>query len=83
MEQAEFQPLVLELLKSLREDLNQFKTDTNRQFDRIHEEQRIQGRKLEEVYQARNRVKVSFGMQWTFASILIAIGASTITQIFN
>ena len=104
MEQSEFQPLVINFLQSLKEevqliktdlsqlktdmnhfktDMNQFKADIHRRFDEIREEQRIQGCKLEEVYQARKEVTVKFGLQWTFASIMIAIGASTITHFFQ
>ena len=57
MEQAEFQPLVLELLKTLREDLNQFKADTNRRFDDV--DRRFVGidRRLQEAHEERKEMR--------------------------
>lgn len=40
-------------------------------------------KKLDEVYQARNSVKIKFGWGWSAMSLLIATVASGITELFN
>ena len=39
--------------------------------------------KLQEVYEARNKVKITFGWQWGMASLFIAFLAATMTKFFG
>lgn len=49
-----------------------------KQFDGVRVEIREDRQKLDKVYEARERVKVTFGWQWGMISLLIAIIAAGI-----
>ncbi len=51
-------------------------------FREVKQDLRLDSRKLEQVYETREHVKVSFGWQWGMVSLFIAIIASGITMIF-
>ena len=64
--------------------------ETNKRIDEVRDEMkevkhdlRLNSRKLEQVYEARERVKITFGWQWGMASMFIAIVAAGITKIFS
>lgn len=40
-------------------------------------------RKLDEVYEARQKVKITFGWQWGLVSFFIAVLAAGITKVFD
>ncbi|MEK7137494.1 MAG: hypothetical protein AAB853_04390 [Patescibacteria group bacterium] len=59
--------------------LRELKTDLRE----VHRELHGERRKLEEVYEARERVKITFGWQWGLVSLFIAVVAAGITKIFS
>lgn len=61
-----------EALRALKDDLRE-----------VHRELRDDRRKLEELYEARQKVKITFGWQWGMISLFIAIVAAGITKIFH
>ncbi len=72
------------------DDSNKRIDDSNKRTDEIKDELReikqdlrLDSRKLEQVYEAREHVKVSFGWQWGMVSLFIAIVAAGITKIFS
>lgn len=72
-----------EEMRDVREEMREMRLDTNNQFQNVHMELRSQKEKLDEVYYARSKVRVTFGWEWGLMSLLIAIIASGITQIFG
>ncbi len=76
-------------------NLNDFKTETrgnfsksqteleriNHRLDRIEDNQYSEKKRIDKVYEAREKVKITFGWQWGMVSFFIAIGASAITKI--
>ena len=54
-----------------------------RRLERIEDNQVSEKKRLDEVYEARERVKITFGWQWGMASMFIAIVAAGITKIFS
>jgi len=54
----------------------------DKRLDRIEDDVRADRDKLQEVYEARNRVAVKFGWQWSFASVFIAIFAVSVSKAF-
>ena len=59
-------------LEDIRDDIREVKREV-----------RADRRKLDQVYEARNRVKIDFGWQWGMVSLFIATIASGITKIFS
>ena len=47
--------------------------DIDKRLDRIE-------RRLEKLYEARDKVKITFGYQWGMASLLIAVVAAVIAR---
>ena len=73
----------------VREEIRELKTDTQRQFTEVKTEIRevkhdigAEKDKLQKVYEARNRVQVAFGWQWSMASMFIAVVAAGVTKAF-
>ena len=82
MDQENFQTLVIDLIREVKDDLRQFRSEMTDRLNRIEDEVRRDRDKLEEVYQSRNTVKIKFGWGWSMAALLVAIVASGITQVF-
>ena len=59
-------------LQDIREDIRDMKFDF-----------RSDRRKLDKVYDSRNKLKITFGWQWGMVSLFIAIGAGMIVKIFS
>ncbi len=74
--------LIIELLKEFREEVNRRFEQVEKRLDRIEDNQVSEKRRLEDVYEARHKVKVTFGWQWGMVSLFIAIIAAGITKIF-
>ena len=62
---------------------------TNQRIDDLKEELRdvkhdlrLDSRKLEQVYESRDKVKISFGWQWGMVSVFIAVMAAGIVKVF-
>ena len=79
-----------EQFRLAREELTQFRNETHDSFSQIRGdikdiryEMRGMQKQLDDVYQARNSVKIKFGFAWAAMSLLIAIIASGITQVFR
>ena len=83
------QPITTE---TLFEFLKEFKTDVNKRFDDVyerldymsgliktekHDRERMND-KLEEIYECRNRIAISFTRSWMMASIFIALLSATV-----
>ena len=68
--------------EQIEKNLEEFKTETRENFRDIKYDLRSDKEKLEQVYQARDKVKITFGWQWGMASLMIAVVASGITQAF-
>lgn len=66
-------------IRDVKDDLRDVKGDLRRLRSEVHEDRK----KLDEVYQARNTMKIKFGWGWSVMSLLIAITASAITQVFG
>ncbi len=69
--------------------IDELKEEANRRIDEVKEELRdvkhdlrLDSRKLEKVYENREKVKITFGWQWGLVSLFIAITAAGITKIF-
>ena len=82
--------LVLEALRDLKEDIRSLRIEmlerferAERRMDRIEDAMRDDRKKLEDVYAARERVKITFGWQWGLISLFIAIIAAGITKVFK
>lgn len=89
MEQENFQTLLTQLIVDIKDDIRSLRAEMHDRFDRtdkrmdgMEEEMKKDRSKLEEVYQARNAVKIKFGWGWSMAALLIAVIASGITQVF-
>ena len=65
------------------DDTNHRIDDTNKRIDDIKDDLRVDSRKLEQVYECRDKVKVTFGWQWSAASFFIAVIAVGIVKILN
>lgn len=112
MEESQFQTLVLEQLRELKQEIRETRTELKSDIGRLDQkidatrvelkgdiaelrtelkadistvrsDMKDDRRKLEEVYQARNSVKINFGWQWSLVSFVIAIFAAGITQVFD
>ena len=68
--------------EQIEKNLEEFKSETRENFRDIKYDLRSDKEKLEQVYQARDKVKITFGWQWGMASLMIAVVASGITQAF-
>lgn len=66
-------------IRDVKEDLRAVKQDLN---DLRTEVRGYEG-KLDEVYQARNVVKIKFGWQWGLVSFFIAFVAASLTQFLD
>ena len=89
--------LIIEMIKSMQEESRNFREEMNRRFEqvdkrfeqidkrleRIEDNQDSEKIRLDKVYEARERVKITFGWQWGMASIFIAIVAVGISKIFT
>ena len=71
-----------EFKNEIRSEIQEFKTETRENFRDIKYDLRSDKEKLEQVYQTRDKVKITFGWQWGMASLMIAVVASGITQAF-
>lgn len=54
----------------------------DRRLERMEDNQESEKKRLDEVYESRHEVKVTFGWQWGMISLFIAIVAAGITKIF-
>ena len=84
--------LIINVLEALREDLKEFKKDVNRRFEQVDKqfeqireeirdvkyELRSDKKKLDDVYEAREKVKITSGWQWGMVSLFIAIAVGAI-----
>lgn len=70
MEQAAFQSLVIELLREQKDEIRDIKAQL-REHDRM----------LREMLTSRDRVKVTWGFQWSLVSFVIAIVAAGLARI--
>ncbi len=55
----------------------------DKRLDRIEDNQNREQSRLNQVYESRNKVKITFGWQWGMVSVFIAIGAAAIVKIFS
>lgn len=78
MEQQQFQTTVLEILRSLQEQITDIRHEMR---DMRHDIRRID-ENVHEIQQSSNVVKIKFSWMWGVVSLLIAIFASGLTQIF-
>lgn len=53
----------------------------DKRLDRLEEDSRGNRLKLDEVYEARNRVKITFGWQWIMASFVLAAFAAGLARL--
>jgi hypothetical protein len=90
MKDGLFQTLVLDQLREIRQDIRDIRADIRASdnkmdegFAEVRREREIDRKKLEEVYQARNSVKIKFGWEWSLASFVLAMCAAGITQVFD
>ena len=79
--------LIVELLKDFREQSNQHYEDLRRRLDYIEKHgERIESRldhfekKLDAVYDDREKVRITFGWQWAMVSLIIAVAAAGMTR---
>jgi hypothetical protein len=77
--------LILEILRQhdkrfeqMETNLRDFKQEVKEEFKDLKYALRLDKEKLEKVYEARERVTVSFTRSWATASFFIALIASTI-----
>jgi chromosome segregation ATPase len=85
--------LILEILKQHSKQFEQIDKrfeqidkrfeQIDKRLDRMEHNQNEEKRRLDEVYNAREKVKITFGWQWGMVSLFIAIIASGITKIFG
>jgi len=54
----------------------------DKRFDRLEDDVRADKDKLQDVYESREKVKITFGWQWGMVSLFIAITAGAIVKIF-
>jgi hypothetical protein len=97
MENSIFQTLVLEQLQDVKQDIRDIKQDVrdlrtdlkslehkvDEGFTSVRSDMKDDRKKLEEVHQARNFVKIKFGWEWGMISFVIAIFAAGVTQVFD
>lgn len=74
---------ISELRIEFKQDMKDLRSDFKEDIGQLRTELHSYSGKLDEVYDARNAVKIKFGWQWGMMSLLIAIVASTITEIFS
>ncbi len=55
----------------------------DKRLDRIEDNQNQEQHRLNEVYESREKVKITFGWQWGMVSVFIAIGAAAIVKILS
>lgn len=89
--------MLYELLKEFKADMREFKSDVNRRFQEVDKQfQSIDKRldditdllredkkKLQEVYDSRDKVTVQFTRAWSLASFFIAFGSSALVLILS
>ena len=66
----------------VQKNLDDFKIEVRDNFRTLREDVRADKQKLEKVYEARDKVKITFGWQWGMASLMIAIVAVGMGQVF-
>ena len=66
----------------VQKNLDDFKVEMRDNFRTLREDFRADKQKLEKVYEARDKVKITFGWQWGMASLMIAIVAVGMGQVF-
>ena len=66
----------------VQKNLDDFKFEMRDNFRTLREDFRADKQKLEKVYEARDKVKITFGWQWGMASLMIAIVAVGMGQVF-
>lgn len=69
--------MLYELLKSMDGRLER----VEKRLDRIEDNQYKERERLDEVYAAREKVKITFGWQWGMVSFFIALTASVMTKL--
>lgn len=85
------------MFRLLQEEQQYLHSDMNKRFDAVdkrmdrlehrmdrqEDELRIYGKKLEDVFQARNTVKIKFGWEWGMVSLFIALLASGLMRVLT
>ena len=69
--------------KKFDQQISSLKEAVVSRIDQIQYQQREDHKKLDEVYDKRNSVKITFGWQWGMASFVMVILGSAITRIFS
>ena len=69
-------------IDQVQKKLDDFKIEVRDNFHTLREGVRADKQKLEKVYEARDKVKITFGWQWGMASLMIAIVAVGMGQVF-
>jgi septation ring formation regulator EzrA len=54
-----------------------------KRLDRIEDNQNREQTRLNQVYESRDKVKITFGWQWGMISVFIAVGAAAIVKILS
>lgn len=71
--------MLYELLREFKADVARRFDDVDRQLTEIRSDMREEKRRLDQVYEARESVKIKFSWQWSAASLFIALIASLLT----
>ena len=82
-ELKDFKTETRQKFEDAHESLKDFKTETRQTLGRIEQNQIREKDRLDEVYEARHKVKVTFGWQWSMMSLFIATIAVGISKIFS
>ncbi len=76
-------------IQGIKTDLHQLRTEMNAGFerldkrmDRLEDDMRSDRKKLDEIYQERKAVKITFGWSWAVASFFIAVSAAGLVEVW-
>ncbi len=72
-----------EEIKNIRGEMKGLRGEIKDDLREVKQDLRLDSRKLEQVYEAREKVKITFGWQWGMASLFIAVIAVGISKIFT
>lgn len=64
-----------------REDVYRRFDEHDKRFDRVQKVVEHNENRLDQIYESREKVKVTFGWQWGMVSLFIAVIASAMTKI--